>query len=69
MAALGGIAGLIVGLILLYETPLQGYLMMTLLAGGLTGTARLILGAQRPLEIYTGFMMGFGVVLLTLLVY
>jgi len=69
MAALGGIAGLIVGLILLYETPLQAYLVMTLLAGGLTGTARLILGVQRPIEIYTGFMMGFGVVLLTLLVY
>ncbi len=69
MAALGGIVGLIVGLILLYETPLQGYLVMTLLAGGLTGTARLILGVQRPIEIYTGFMMGFGVVLLTLLVY
>ena len=69
MAAIGGIAGLIIGLILLYETPLQGFLIMTLLAGGLMGSARLILGVQRPVEVYTGFMLGFAVVLTTLLVY
>lgn len=69
MAAIGGIAGLIIGLIFLYETPLQGFLIMTLLAGGLTGSARLILGVQRPVEVYTGFMLGFAVVLTTLLVY
>lgn len=69
MAAIGGIAGLIIGLIVLYQTPLQGFLVMTLLAGGLTGSARLILGVQRPVEIYTGFMLGFAVVLTTLLVY
>lgn len=69
MAAIGGIVGLITGLILLYETPLQGFMVMTLLAGGLTGSARLILGVQRPVEVYTGFMLGFAVVLTTLLVY
>ncbi|MCP4310725.1 MAG: hypothetical protein GY790_05645 [Bacteroidetes bacterium] len=69
LAAIGGIAGLIMGLILLYETPLQGFLVMTLVAAGLSGSARLILGVQRPVEIYTGFLLGFGVVLTTLLVY
>jgi len=68
MAAIGGITGLVMALIFLYETPLQGFLVISILAGGLTGTARQILGLQRPMEIYTGFLTGFGVVLITLLV-
>jgi len=69
MAAIGAITGLIIALIILYETPLQGFLVMAVLAGGLSGSSRLILGVQRPVEIYTGFLLGFGVVLTTLLVY
>ena len=69
MAALGGITGLIVALVLLYETPLMGFLSLTLIAAGFSGTARLVLGVQRPSEIYTGFGIGFAVVLTTLLVY
>ncbi|MFH0757754.1 MAG: hypothetical protein V2B15_10745 [Bacteroidota bacterium] len=69
MAALGGMAGLIVTLILYYETPLQWVLIFSLTASGLTGTARLISGVQRPLEIYSGFLLGFVVVLATLLLY
>ncbi|MCK5135302.1 MAG: hypothetical protein KAR19_05895 [Bacteroidales bacterium] len=68
-AGLGGLTGLIIALILLYDTPLQGFLMLTLLAAGLTGTARLVLGIQRPGEVYTGYLLGFTVVLVTLLVY
>jgi hypothetical protein len=69
MTALGGITGLIISLILIYETPLQGMLMITLLASGVTGSARLSLGIQRPGEIYSGYLLGIGVVLITLLVY
>jgi hypothetical protein len=69
MTAFGGISGLIIALILLYETPIQGLLMITLLAAGLTGSARLTMGVQRPVEVYTGYMLGFGVVLTTILVY
>lgn len=68
MAAIGGITGLVVALIVLYETPLQGFLVMSILAAGLMGTARQILGVQRPVEIYTGFLAGIGVVMITLLV-
>lgn len=68
MAAIGGITGLVVALIFLYETPLQGFLIMSFLAAGLTGTARQVLGVQGPVEIYTGFLVGFGVVITTLLV-
>ena len=69
MAALGGIVGLIVALVLLYETPLMGFLSLTLVAAGFSGTARLVLGVQQPSEVYAGFGIGFAVVLTTLLVY
>ena len=68
-AALGGMAGLVVALVFLYETPLQGILMIVLLAGGLTASARLATGAQRPAEVYAGYLLGFTVLLTTLLVY
>lgn len=69
MTALGGITGLILSLILLFETPLEGILMISFLAAGLTGTARLSLGIQRSSEIYSGYLLGMTVVLITLLVY
>jgi hypothetical protein len=68
-AAVGGITGLILALILQYETPLNSFLIVSILVAGLVGTARLILGAQRPVEVYTGFVLGLGVVFTTLLVY
>jgi hypothetical protein len=69
MTALGGITGLILSLILLFETPLQGVLMISFMAAGITGTARLSLGIQRPVEIYSGYLLGVAVVMITLLVY
>lgn len=68
-AALGGIVGLVFTLILKYETPLLGFMAMGILAAGLVGTARLFLGVQRSAEIYTGFLLGFVVVFMTLLIY
>lgn len=68
-AAMGGMAGLIIALIFLYETPLMGVLILALLAGGLTASSRLAMGAQRPFEVYGGYLLGFGVLVLTLLLY
>ncbi len=68
-AALGGIVGLVFTLVLKYETPLLGFMLMGILAAGLVGTARLLLGVQRPAEVYTGFLLGFAVVFMTLLIY
>jgi len=67
-AALGGLCGLIIVLILLYETPLEGLLMLTLLASGITGSARMALGNSWA-EVLTGFILGLGVVLVTILVF
>jgi hypothetical protein len=69
MAALGGITGLIISLVILYQTPLQGFLVISLLVSGITGSARLATGVKTPLEILAGFALGFGVVMTTLLVY
>ena len=68
-AALGGLTGLIIALIYLYQTPLQGFLVLTLLATGITGTALLAMGNHRSWEVLAGFSLGFAVVLTTLLVY
>jgi len=67
-AALGGLTGLIIALIYLYETPLQGLLMLSLLAGGLTGSSRLAQGDHLG-AIISGFFLGLAVVLFTILVY
>lgn len=67
-AALGGISGLIIALIFLYQTPLQGFLILSFLAAGLTGSARLALGDGWG-ELLSGFLLGFAVILLTVLLY
>ena len=66
LAALGGICALIIALIFLYQTPLQGFLLLSLLAAGLTGTARMVLG-DRWGELLSGFLLGFMVILITIL--
>jgi hypothetical protein len=68
-AGLGGLAGLIIALILYFNTQLEGFLLIALLAGGLVGTARLLEGAHRPSEVYSGFAVGFASVFTVLLLY
>lgn len=66
MAALGGISGLIIALIYLFKTPLVEFLILSFLAAGLTGTSRLAMG-HRWGELLSGFLLGLGVVLITIL--
>jgi len=65
-AALGGISGLIIALIILFQTPLEGYLILSILAAGLTGSSRLAMGDGWG-ELLSGFLLGFAVVLITVL--
>jgi membrane-associated phospholipid phosphatase len=62
MVGIGGLAGLIGYLIVHMQVNLEFYLILTLLAAGLVGTARLILEAHKPFEIYTGFLIGYAVI-------
>jgi hypothetical protein len=68
-AGIGGLAGLIIALIMLYQIPMEGILILVLLAGGGVATSQLVLDAHKPYEVYGGFLTGFACVLATLLVY
>ncbi len=68
-AALGGLAGLIIAMIVTFRTPLLLTLMLSILAGGLMGSARLALGVNQWWEVLTGYFLGFSVVFLTILIY
>jgi hypothetical protein len=62
MIGIGGLAGLITYLIVNMQVNLEFYLILTIIVAGLTGTARLILNAHKPFEIYTGFMVGYVII-------
>ncbi len=68
-AALGGLAGLLMAMFILYQAPLQGVFILTLLAGGITATARIAQGSVTGAGVYSGYLTGFVVVLTTMLVY
>ena len=66
MVGAGGLVGLIGFLAFYLKVDLQFYLGVAVVLAGLTGTARLFLKAHTPDEVYTGFITGFSIVLLTL---
>ena len=66
MVGAGGLVALIGFLAFHMKVDLQFYLAISLVLAGLTGTARLILKAHTPDQIYSGFLTGLAVVLLTL---
>jgi membrane-associated phospholipid phosphatase len=55
----GGLLGALLALSLKLETSLQMYIVIVLLIAGLVSTARLMLNAHTPLQIFTGFVTGF----------
>lgn len=61
MAGIGGLIGAIIALSL--RLGLNSSLLLAILIGiaGLIGSSRLILGKHTPIQIYTGFLSGFGV--------
>jgi hypothetical protein len=67
MAAHGGLSGLIIALSYLFQSPLEGFLMLSFLAGGLMGSARLVMGDGWG-ALLSGYLLGFAVVLFTVLV-
>lgn len=69
MVGMGGINGLIIALVLVFGVPLQGYFALSIIAAGMTGSARLFLGTHQPFEVYGGFVLGFISVLGVMLIY
>jgi len=69
MVGTGGLTALIGFLAFNLNVNLQFYLIVGVIIAGLTGSARLILKAHTPAEVYSGFVAGFGTVFLTMLIY
>ncbi|MCC7233138.1 MAG: hypothetical protein IT242_09360 [Bacteroidia bacterium] len=59
MIGMGGIIGTFFGLSTFMLVDLRIPILVCILISGLLGTARLSLGAHRPFQIYSGFLVGF----------
>lgn len=60
---LGGITGLILSLSFGLQTNMQLLLIITILISGLIGTARLILDAHSPVQVFAGYLTGMAVII------
>ncbi|MCK4853718.1 MAG: hypothetical protein KAT31_05645 [Bacteroidales bacterium] len=69
MVGMGGLLALILFISYYLKVNLSFYLILAVLIAGITGTARLQLKAHTPVEVYSGFMTGFAVVMLTMVLY
>lgn len=58
MTAMGALVGALLGLSIVLNINLLGFIIMALLFSGLVGFSRLALGHHRPLEVYSGFLLG-----------
>ena len=69
MTGIGGLAGLVFFLIWSLQIDLQFILILTIVAAGLIGSARLQMKAHDPAQVYTGFMTGLVSVAATMMLY
>ena len=69
MIGLGGTVGLLYAFATLFNLPLGIPIISLIIIAGITGTARLILDAHIPSQIYTGFIIGFSVEWLFVYIY
>lgn len=63
LAGLGGIVALVICLSIVLKTDLLLYLITSILITGLTAYARLRINAHGQLQVYSGFLLGFGCVM------
>jgi hypothetical protein len=69
MVGLGGLTAMVMFVSFYLKVDLSFYLILVILVTGMTGTARLLLNAHTPAEVYSGFMTGFAGVLATMMLY
>ena len=58
MAAIGGALGGFVALSVKYHVDIPWLIILIIICAGLIGTSRLVLRVHRPVEVYSGFLMG-----------
>ena len=59
MVGIGGLAGLIFSLSFRMTVNMMGILIIAIVIAGLMGASRLKLNSHNPLQIYSGFLLGF----------
>jgi hypothetical protein len=64
MVSMGGLTGFLLVSMLLLKTDIYWLVLLSLLASGVVGSARLVMRAHVPLQVYAGFLMGLSVMLL-----
>jgi hypothetical protein len=64
MIATGGMLGGLLGLAFSHSMDITGFILALVLLAGLIGTARLTIDSQKPVEIYSGFLVGITVMFL-----
>jgi hypothetical protein len=69
MLGIGMLLGIILVLITIYGAGLQGVFILTVLAGGILGTSRLVLSLHTPGEVLVGFSIGFFVSIIVMLLH
>ncbi len=69
MLGIGGLTGVVIALSIRLMADLQTMLVILIFFSGLLGYARLRLNAHKPSQIYSGFGLGFVIVLVTILVF
>lgn len=68
MVGIGGVIGAVILFSLRLGTDLKTIWMILILFAGLTGYARLQLNSHNPLQVYSGFFLGFATVSAVLLI-
>lgn len=59
MVGIGGLAGALIGISIRVNLDIVVLISVFLLLAGIIGFARLSLAAHKPIQIYTGFLLGF----------
>jgi membrane-associated phospholipid phosphatase len=63
MVGWGGLTGLILIISLRFNTDLMLFLILSILLSGIVGFSRLKLNEHTPLQVLSGFLLGFGVMI------
>jgi hypothetical protein len=63
MVSLGGLTAFLIIASLLLRTEVSMLIIAAILVSGATGSSRLILKAHSPLEVYAGYLLGFGMMM------
>lgn len=69
MTAMGGLVALVFAESIMNQALFFNELSITLLIAGSVGSARLYLEAHHPMEVYSGFLMGFSLIMVNLLIF